>query len=71
VRVAPGVVISSATGHIADDPFPWRPAASLGLDRPCFIGEVPIQLTRFAPAEPGLGPGPIAVSALPDPGPWA
>jgi hypothetical protein len=37
--------------HAADDPFPWRPAASLGLDRPCYVGEVPIQSTRHTPAE--------------------
>jgi hypothetical protein len=33
------------------EPFPWRPAAALGLDRPCLIGEVPLQQTRHAPAD--------------------
>jgi hypothetical protein len=34
----------------AAEAFPFRPAAALGLDRPCLIGEVPLQQTSHAPA---------------------
>jgi hypothetical protein len=38
--------------HFArDEPFPWRPVEQLGLDRPCVVGEVPLQNTRFTPAD--------------------
>ena len=31
----------------SEEPFPWRPYAELGLDKPCLIGEVPTENTRF------------------------
>ncbi len=31
----------------SEEPFPWRPYAELGLDKPCLIGEVPTDNTRF------------------------
>jgi hypothetical protein len=34
-----------------EEAFPWRPASNLGLDKPCLIGEVPLQQTRYAPAD--------------------
>lgn len=30
-----------------EEPFPWRPYDELGLDKPCFIGEVPTASTAF------------------------
>jgi hypothetical protein len=36
---------------MADEPFPWPAVDQLGLDRPCVIGEVPLQSTRFGPAD--------------------
>jgi hypothetical protein len=36
--------------HFApEEPFPWRPYSELGLDAPCFIGEVPVQNTAHRP----------------------
>ena len=35
----------------SEEPFPWRPVEQLGLDRPCVIGEVPLQNTRVTAAE--------------------
>lgn len=32
----------------SEEPFPWRPYHELGLDKPCFIGEVPTRGTRVA-----------------------
>jgi len=37
--------------HFApEEPFPFRPYADLGLDAPCFVGEVPVQGTAHSPA---------------------
>lgn len=32
----------------AEEPFPWPPYAELGLDKPCFIGEVPTASTQHS-----------------------
>lgn len=32
---------------LRDEPFPWGPYDELGLDKPCLIGEVPTDNTRF------------------------
>lgn len=35
----------------AEEPFPWRPVAELGLDKPCLIGEVPTSSTAYSAAQ--------------------
>lgn len=38
--------------HFAqEEPFPWAPYDELGLDKPCFVGEVPTAGTRFTQQE--------------------
>ena len=34
-----------------EEPFPWRSYDELGLDKPCLIGEVPTENTRFTQQE--------------------
>jgi hypothetical protein len=35
----------------SEEPFPWRPYDELGLDKPCLVGEVPTDNTRFTPGD--------------------
>ncbi len=38
-------------GYAAEEPFPWPPYVELGLDKPCFIGEVPTASTQHSTSD--------------------